>query len=410
MDRLEGGQCSGSPRPWAGARRPRETGFQVPFATHCAVLPEARFLFTKDTTAKDIIAKDNFAKNNIAKDNIAKDSIANDNIARDIFVNKSILVLITAVFVIGAALVVFNQQQTPEPKVAAERSLPALPAPEPSPMSGDLQPLPKLPAPIANDRASVRAPVIQEEAPGDAADRTTSGPAGSTQPQGAQTSLTADAGAGAGKDAESGARPGAGHAAETAVAAADAAKAAEAPHKAGTRPEAEQQDAGQKAAEEKPIARETAEEKPAEQKLAEHKAAEEKPAAPKAAEHTRAEAGKQQARIGEPTRPAVDTTIQPKITVFSRENGATVRVKLPAAISYKQQRLTNPERIVVDINGLFRNLRAPGVPANPLVTNVRLGFQSNNTTRIVVDLKEKPRRERVLLSEDRQQLDIRVDR
>lgn len=188
--------------------------------------------------------------------------------------NKIILALIAVVFVIGAALVVFNQQQTPEPQVAAERALPTLPAPEPAPLSGDLQPLPKLPAPIANDGASVRAPVQEQ---------------------------TGDDQAG------------------------------------------------------------------------------------------------------------VDNSVQPKISVFVRENGVTVRVQLPATIRYKKLRLSNPERIAVDLEGIFRALRVPGVPENPLVSNVRLGFQANNMTRVVVDLKDKPRRERITLSEDMHYLDIRVD-
>ncbi len=99
----------------------------------------------------------------------------------------------------------------------------------------------------------------------------------------------------------------------------------------------------------------------------------------------------------------------PKITVFSRENGATVRISLDRDIRYRQILLDNPDRMVVDITGEWKQLRAPGVPANPLVTNVRLGHYDNRT-RIVVDLSSTPRNHRVILSEDRQRLDIRVDK
>ena len=70
--------------------------------------------------------------------------------------------------------------------------------------------------------------------------------------------------------------------------------------------------------------------------------------------------------------------------------------------------LTSPDRLVVDITGEHRDLRAPGIPANDMVSNVRLGHYPNRT-RIVVDLKEAPRKHRLILSEDRERLDIRID-
>ncbi len=100
---------------------------------------------------------------------------------------------------------------------------------------------------------------------------------------------------------------------------------------------------------------------------------------------------------------------QPKMVVFVREKGATVRLSLNRDISYKTMLLSNPDRLVVDITGENRDLKAPGIPANDMVSNVRLGHYPNRT-RIVVDLKEAPKRHRLILSEDRDRLDIRVDR
>ena len=95
--------------------------------------------------------------------------------------------------------------------------------------------------------------------------------------------------------------------------------------------------------------------------------------------------------------------------VLVRDKGATVRLNLGSTISYRQMLLENPDRVVIDVTGSYKDLKAPGIPDNPLVTNVRLGHYDNRT-RIVVDLKAKPSSCRVILSEDRDRLDIRVDR
>ena len=100
---------------------------------------------------------------------------------------------------------------------------------------------------------------------------------------------------------------------------------------------------------------------------------------------------------------------KPKIVVLVRDKGATVRLNLGQTISYRQMLLENPDRVVIDVTGSYKDLKAPGIPDNPLVTNVRLGHYDNRT-RIVVDLKAKPSSCRVILSEDRDRLDIRVDR
>ena len=48
------------------------------------------------------------------------------------------------------------------------------------------------------------------------------------------------------------------------------------------------------------------------------------------------------------------------------------------------------------------------MPANPLVSNVRVGKMSDKT-RVVIDLKEKPRATRLVLAKDGNTLDVRVD-
>jgi hypothetical protein len=95
-----------------------------------------------------------------------------------------------------------------------------------------------------------------------------------------------------------------------------------------------------------------------------------------------------------------------KFVVFAREKGATVRLAGTAPISYKSMELANPDRMVVDLEGAWQ-IKAPGVPKNAVVTNVRLGREGKKT-RIVIDLSQKAR-SRFILSQDRMTLDIRLD-
>lgn len=69
--------------------------------------------------------------------------------------------------------------------------------------------------------------------------------------------------------------------------------------------------------------------------------------------------------------------------------------------------LTNPERVVVDLEGQWQ-IKAPGVPKNALVSNVRIGKMADKT-RVVIDLNEKPTRARFVLSKDGATLDVRLD-
>ncbi|GHU94068.1 hypothetical protein AGMMS49974_02810 [Deltaproteobacteria bacterium] len=108
-------------------------------------------------------------------------------------------------------------------------------------------------------------------------------------------------------------------------------------------------------------------------------------------------AGKKAAPVNPPTR----------LAVFVRDKGATVRLTSHRPpIRYKTMNLTNPERVVVDVEGLDA-LKAPGVPKNPLVTNVRVG-RIEKGTRIVIDLSTKPKHTRFVLSNEGDTLNIRL--
>ena len=96
-----------------------------------------------------------------------------------------------------------------------------------------------------------------------------------------------------------------------------------------------------------------------------------------------------------------------RFVVYAREGGATVRIVGNGNISYKPMVLTGPDRVVVDLDGDW-DIKAPGIPKNDLVTNVRIG-KLNGKTRIVIDLKSSAKT-RYTLSKDRRMLDVRVDR
>lgn len=96
-----------------------------------------------------------------------------------------------------------------------------------------------------------------------------------------------------------------------------------------------------------------------------------------------------------------------RFVVFARDKGATVRLEGNAPIRYKSMNLTNPDRVVVDLDGQWQ-IKAPGVPKNPLVSNVRIGKMADKT-RVVIDLKAKPQNTRFVLAKDGNTLDVRVD-
>lgn len=96
-----------------------------------------------------------------------------------------------------------------------------------------------------------------------------------------------------------------------------------------------------------------------------------------------------------------------RFVVFARDKGATIRLVGTAPLNYKNMTLNSPERLVVDLDGKWQ-AKAPGVPKNPVVTNVRLG-KMDGKTRVVIDLSGKPANVRYVLSKGKLSLDIRVD-
>ncbi|MBQ3059004.1 MAG: AMIN domain-containing protein [Desulfovibrio sp.] len=106
------------------------------------------------------------------------------------------------------------------------------------------------------------------------------------------------------------------------------------------------------------------------------------------------------------TTPA-SRAILDRFVVFARDGGATVRMTGNGPISYNYMNLDNPPRLVIDLNGDWK-MTPPGVPANALVSKVRVG-KTQGKSRVVIDLKEKPRRLRMVHSDDRKNLDVRLD-
>ncbi|OUO50618.1 hypothetical protein B5F76_11270 [Desulfovibrio sp. An276] len=338
-------------------------------------------------------------------------------------VNKTILGLIAAVIVLGAALVLFNNAQKPEAVQNPKTELPALPdlAAERAAKSANLKEVPALPEAVENT-ASVRAPIVAPNtAPKTALDNVQgTGEVAKAPVLAAANTAAADKPA---ARTESTAREQASesHAvARGAVAPRPEAKS-EAAKPAATVAEAKSEAAKSAQAETRAQAKtETAKQAQAETKSEPAKSAQ---------AETKAQAKTETARQARPAkaespqdktsadREAAEKSAareeqkqaKPKIVVLVRDKGATVRLNLGSTISYRQMLLENPDRVVIDVTGSYKDLKAPGIPDNPLVTNVRLGHYDNRT-RIVVDLKAKPSSCRVILSEDRDRLDIRVDR
>ena len=78
-------------------------------------------------------------------------------------------------------------------------------------------------------------------------------------------------------------------------------------------------------------------------------------------------------------------------------------------IPYKQMILANPDRLVIDIAGEYKNLQSPAFPENDFVSGIRIGHYDNRT-RLVFDLKETPARHHVNQSGDQKRLDVRLDK
>ena len=96
-----------------------------------------------------------------------------------------------------------------------------------------------------------------------------------------------------------------------------------------------------------------------------------------------------------------------RFVVFSRDTGATVRLTGNGPLRYKSMNLENPDRVVIDLEGDWE-VTPPAVPKNPLVGTVRVG-DMDGRTRIVIDLKGKPRSTRVIPAKTGDGVDVRVD-
>ena len=327
-------------------------------------------------------------------------------------VNKTILGLIAAVIVLGAALVLFNNAQKPEAVQNPKTELPALPdlAAERAAKSANLKEVPALPEAVENT-ASVRAPIVApntapKTAPDNvqgtgevakapvlaaantaAADKPAARTESTAKEQASESHAVARGAVAPRPEAKSEAAKSAATVAEAKTETAKSAQAETTPEaakslQAETKVQAKTETARQ--------ARPAKAEPPQDKTSADRKAAEKATAEKSAAREEQKQA-------------------KPRMVVLVRDKGATVRLNLGQTISYRQMLLEKPDRVVIDVTGSYKDLKAPGIPDNPLVTNVRLGHYDNRT-RIVVDLSAKPSSCRVILSEDRDRLDIHVDR
>lgn len=95
-----------------------------------------------------------------------------------------------------------------------------------------------------------------------------------------------------------------------------------------------------------------------------------------------------------------------QFVVFSRTTGATVRLVGNESIQYKTSQMHNPERILVELDGEW-DVTPPKIPNNPLVKQVRV-TKRNKKTRVVLDLKENPKKCRFVTKQDTN-LDVRID-
>ena len=95
-----------------------------------------------------------------------------------------------------------------------------------------------------------------------------------------------------------------------------------------------------------------------------------------------------------------------KIAVFTLDDAVAVRLDGSEEISYSSMQLKGPDRLVVDLEGDWA-IRAPGVPNNKFVSNVRIGKQGDKT-RIVIDLRQTPGSVRFVKRGAGEGLDVRI--
>lgn len=275
--------------------------------------------------------------------------------------NKTIFFLILAVCILGMALILLNQRlgRAPEPRPTArsEQTVVAdTPMTEPAPEY-------PVPAPVAPP-APVPAPSTTAEAP------------------------TAPLPAAVEGAAESGREAAAAAAAALAVEQKEAAEAL-APPAVAPAPQAQPKAPATAAREAAP--RPAATEAPRQ------------PAQDRAATAKKPAAQEKAPAQGSATGPRAIT----RFVVFARDTGATVRLTGNGPLRYKSMNLENPDRVVLDLEGNWE-VKAPAVPKNPLVSAVRVG-DLDGRTRIVIDLKGKPRTARVIPAKTGDGVDVRVD-
>lgn len=316
--------------------------------------------------------------------------------------NKTIFFLILAVCILGMALILLNQRlgRDPEPRARAGQTVvseaaPAEPlaeAPGERREAADLS-LPALPpqgqadAPQAGQRTGADAAaealareraleLERQEAVASLSGRDVSGPSAAAQPAAPAQGGTV--------------------APPTTTAADHTAPPAAA------RPTQPAQDAPKQAA----APRQTA---PAREPDTVTKPAPEKQAAAGAGKATTAEKAGAEKNAAKPAQQAKSGNSRAisRFVVFARETGATVRLTGNGPLRYKSMNLDNPDRVVLDLEGDW-DVKAPAVPKNPLVSAVRVG-ELDGRTRVVIDLKAKPRATRVIPARDGNGVDIRVD-
>lgn len=98
-----------------------------------------------------------------------------------------------------------------------------------------------------------------------------------------------------------------------------------------------------------------------------------------------------------------------RFVVYARDKGATVRIGGNAKVDYSSMTLEDPNRVVVDLAGEWKFPANTGVPKNELVSAVRVG-KNGDKTRVVIDLKIKPRRVLLVPFKSGDGVDVRVDK
>lgn len=120
----------------------------------------------------------------------------------------------------------------------------------------------------------------------------------------------------------------------------------------------------------------------------------------------------QSGRTGQTTSPKdtpAGNKTATKFVIYARDKGATVRVGGNSKVDYSSMTLENPDRVVVDLAGDWKFPPNPGVPKNDMVSAVRVG-QNGDKTRLVIDLKGKPRKVILVPHKNSDGVDIRVDK